>query len=132
MRWALGRMKFILYLALSIFSGNVMSSEAAKAIVLQNSDKEHIGFTLFHPDFETVSGDCVFVIVPQKSELYHSEEVSLLLDIKEAGEHQWTRLGEEVTVSFKDIPQLKYSKSGELIHLPTNKVLGIWFPAKDK
>ncbi|WP_281213491.1 hypothetical protein [Shewanella insulae] len=109
-----------------------MSAEVTKAIVLQTTEEEHIGFTLFHPDFETNSGDCVFVVVPKKAELFDSEEVLILLNIKEAGEHQWVRTDEDVTVSFNGVEQLKYAKNGNLIHLPTNKVLGIWFPAKGK
>lgn len=109
-----------------------MSEEAAKAIVIQTSENEHIGFTLFHPNFGAPNGDCVFVIAPQDSSLFEAEEVKLLAQIKEAGEHQWTRSDEDVTVTFNGIPRLKYERSGNLVHLPSNEILGIWFPAKGK
>ena len=109
-----------------------MASEPPKAIVLQTSDKQHIGFTLFHPDFGASEGDCVFVIVPKNSDLFESKEVSILLDIKEAGEHQWARSDDEVVVSFNGIDTLKYRGNGTLVHLPSSTELGVWFPAPTK
>ena len=109
-----------------------MASEPPKAIVLQTSDEQHIGFTLFHPDFGANNGDCVFVIVPKNSDLFDSKEVSILLDIKEAGEHQWVRSGDGVVVSFNGVQTLKYRNNGTLVHLPSNTELGIWFPARAK
>ncbi|MDP5142195.1 hypothetical protein ORJ00_05550 [Rheinheimera baltica] len=109
-----------------------MSSEPAKAIVLQNSDEQHIGFTLFHPDFGAGKGDCVFVIVPKKADLFESKEVSILLDIKEAGEHQWVRSEGEVIVSFNGVQILQYRADGTLVHIPSAAELGVWFPAPAK
>ncbi len=109
-----------------------MASETAKAIVLQTSDQEHVGFTLFHPDFGASEGDCVFVVVPKDAGLYDSKEVSILLDIKEAGEHQWVRSGDEVVVSFNGTQTLKYRGNGTLVHMPSNTELGVWFPAPAK
>ncbi len=109
-----------------------MASEPAKAIVLQTSDQEHIGFTLFHPDFGASEGDCVFVIAPKDADLYDSKEVSILLDIKESGEHQWARPGDDVVVSFNGTQTLIYRGNGTLVHLPSNMELGVWFPAPAK
>jgi hypothetical protein len=109
-----------------------MGSEPAKAIVLQTSDEQHIGFTLFHPDFGASGGDCVFVIAPRNADLFDSKEVSILLEFKEAGEHQWLRSGDEVVVSSQGIHTLKYNSNGTLVHLPSNTELGIWFAAPTK
>ena len=109
-----------------------MSSEPVKAIVLQNSNKEHIGFTLFHPDFGASEGDCVFVVVPKNADLYDSKEVSILLDIKDAGEHQWVRSGGEVVVSFNGVQILQYRGDGTFVHLPSATELGVWFTALTK
>lgn len=109
-----------------------MASEPPKAIVLQTSDKQHIGFTLFHPDCGAIEGSCVFVIIPKNADLFDTKEVSILLDIKEAGEHQWVRKGDEFVVSFNGIDTLKYSGNSKLTHLPSNTELGVWFPAPAK
>jgi len=50
---------------------------------LQNLDGEHLGFTLFHPDFLGISGGCVFVIVPKTVEICESEIAGYLLTMKE-------------------------------------------------
>ena len=125
-------MRAIVFFIIFIFTGPVMASEPAKAIVLQTSDKQHVGFTLFHPDFGANEGDCVLVVVPKNAELFDTKEVSILLNIKEAGEHQWLRTGSDVVVSFNGIHTLKYNSNGTLIHLPSNTKLGIWFPAPEK
>lgn len=122
-------MRVILFLIISIFTGTVMASEPPKAIVLQTSDEQHIGFTLFHPDFGASEGDCVFVVVPKNADLFDSKEVSILLDIKEVGEHQWVRTGDEVVVSLNGLDTLKYHGNGILVHLPSNTELGVWLPA---
>jgi hypothetical protein len=109
-----------------------MASESPKAIVLQTSDKQHIGFTLFHPDFSASKGECVFVIVPKNADLLETQAVSILLDIKEAGEYQWVCSGDEVVISFSGIETLKYSGDGTLVHIPSSMELGVWFPAPAK
>ena len=125
-------MKIITLTILLLFTGIVMSSEPANVAVLQTTNNEHIGFTLFHPNFEANSGDCVFVIVPKNAELFDSKEVSLLLDAKELGEHQWVRSGNEVIISFKGNEILKYFSNGTFIHIPSNTKLGVWFLAPVK
>jgi hypothetical protein len=125
-------MRSLILFIISIFTGNAMTAEPAKAIVLQSSDQEHFGFTLFHPDFGASEGDCVFVIVPKDADLYASKEVSILLDIKESGEHQWVRSGDDVVVSFNGSQTLKYLGNGTLVHLPSDTVLGGWFPTSAK
>lgn len=107
-------------------------AEPAKAIVLQTADEQHIGFTLFHPDFGAESGDCVFVIAPKSTEVFESKNVEILLDIKESGEHQWVRKGADVIASFQGKEILKYSSNGALQHIPSGSDLGIWFPAPSK
>ena len=104
-------------------------AEPTKAIVLQTSDQQHIGFTLFHPDFESSNGDCVFVVVPKSSDVLESENVGVLLEIKEVGEHQWHRQGDEIVVSFQGKQILKYLSDGVLQHIKTGTNLGVWFPA---
>ncbi|PPC75236.1 hypothetical protein C4K68_21600 [Pokkaliibacter plantistimulans] len=120
-------MRAIFLFIIMIFAGKVMASEPAKAIALQTSDGQHIGFTLFHPDFGADKGDCVFIIVPKSIELFESKEVSTLLDIKESGEHPWVRSEDGVTIFVDSLPTLKYRNDGTVIYLPSNTELGIWF-----
>ena len=121
-------MRLILLILCSIHVGIAVADEAVSAIVLQSNEKEHIGFTLFHPYFAASEGDCVFVIAPKDPDLYDSNEVVTLLKIKERGEHQWLRKGDEVIISFNGIEVLRMYENGTLAHMPSDVDLGIWFP----
>jgi len=84
-------MRLIIFILCSIHVGMAMADEVVSAVVLQSNEKEHIAFTLFHPDFAANEGNCVFVIAPNNSDIYDSDEVVALQKIKERGEHQWLR-----------------------------------------
>jgi hypothetical protein len=64
-------------------------------IPLQNLEQEHIGFLLlagFPADFASAvdhwEGDCVFVALPTKPELFDDPAFRVLADHKDAGEHR--------------------------------------------
>ncbi|WP_146145577.1 hypothetical protein [Photobacterium jeanii] len=109
-----------------------MASDSSNVIELQTIDKQHLGFALFHPEFEANSGDCVFVIVPQNTELYDLKETTILLDIKEEGEYQWSRTEDDIVVLSKGVQILEFDGNGTLVHLPSKTVLGTWFSAKPR
>ena len=58
-------------------------------VVLQNADGEHLGFMLCSPDLRQPSGDCVFMVVPRKAELFDAPAAELLFQRKQAGESSW-------------------------------------------
>lgn len=103
-----------------------MTSEAVKMMVIQTIEKEHLGFTLFHPDLSQDKGDCVFMIIPQNPKLLELDEVDLFLSIKETGEHKWTRLGNALLISQGEEDILKYGDDGFIEHIPTESRLGRW------
>ena len=53
--------------------------EESKVLVLQTAQGDHIGFTLINPNLGKANGDCVFMIVPKKPELFETPEVDALL-----------------------------------------------------
>ncbi len=122
-------MRLILFILFSVHVGIAMADETVNAIVFQSIEEDHIGFTLFHPDFAANEGDCVFVISPSNPDLLDSNQVITLLKIKELGEHQWVRKGNEVIITFGGMQILKMRENGTLVHLPSGAELGIWFPA---
>ena len=125
-------MRSFILLFLLLGSGITAASDIANAIVLQTVDEQHIGFTLFHPHIGSRNGDCVFVVVPKNPDLYKSSEVTTLLDIKEAGEHQWRWQGKDIIVYIGTKEILQYGSDGSLYYIPSSKKLGIWFPVPSK
>jgi hypothetical protein len=64
-------------------------------IPLQNLDRQHIGFLLpagLPTDFASAvgqwEGDCVFMVLPTKPELFDDPAFRVLADHKDAGEHR--------------------------------------------
>jgi hypothetical protein len=66
-----------------------------KCVVLQNADGAHLGFMLCSPDLGRPSGDCVFVAVPTRAELFETPAAELLFRRREAGESAWRAVGRE-------------------------------------
>ena len=60
-----------------------------KSVVLQNSDGSHRGFMLCNPDLGQPCGDCVFIAVPTKAELFDTPAAELLFQRRDAGENAW-------------------------------------------
>jgi hypothetical protein len=109
--------------------GDVDALEGVKVIALRTENQEHIGFTLFQPDLGAGEGDCVFVIVPKNPDLLNSDRVSILRRMKEEGEHQWVRAGNEVVVSRGGVRTLKFSEDGTATHIPSGREVARWAPA---
>lgn len=103
-----------------------MPENENNAIVLQTAESKHIGFTLFNPHFNADRGDCVFVIVPLDDEILNTQEVDILTNINDSGEHQWERRDNDIIVSFEGRDRLKYSSCGKLELIPEQKNLGVW------
>ena len=57
-----------------------------KSIVIRNSDGEHLGFVLCAVQDGRNDGDCVFMVTPQKAELFDAAETLELFDRKNLGE----------------------------------------------
>ncbi len=66
-----------------------------KCVVLQNAEGSHLGFMLCSPDLEQQSGDCVFMAMPTRAELFGSPASELLFRRREAGESGWRVVGRE-------------------------------------
>ena len=120
----------IIIVSVLLSVGIVMADEKPRAIVLQNIDGEHLGFTLFHPTFLEDSGDCVFVIIPKTVEIYESEIADYLLTMKEKGGFQWARKDGVVTVSRGGSSYLAYLEGGKLKNMKSGKVIGSWQTTK--
>ena len=121
----------VLVVSLSLIGCAAVTGDKPGAIVLQNLDGEHLGFTLFHPNFLELSGDCVFVIVPKTVEIYESEVADYLLTMREKGEFQWSRNKGLVTVSRGGSSYLAYQSDGKLVNLQTGKAIGSWKTTKN-
>lgn len=103
-----------------------MISDAVNMLVIQSIDQVHLGFTLFNPDLSHPTGDCVFMIIPHDPEVLESEEVALLLNIKDAGEYHWSKNDSELLITQKSEPILKFGEDGLIEYLPTNSPLARW------
>ena len=57
-----------------------------KSIVIRNSDGDHLGFVLCAVPEGHNDGDCVFMIVPQKGELFDAPDTLELFARKDLGE----------------------------------------------
>ena len=106
--------------------------EESGVIVIQTAQEELVGFTLANPNLGNPNGDCIFMIVPEKAELFETPEVDALISFKENGEHQWRWESDEIVISFQGQDILKYSSDGKLIHIPSGIQVGIWQIAAKK
>ena|SRR5688572_32162334 len=98
-------------------------------IPLQNLDQEHIGFLLpagLPADFTSAvgqwEGDCVFIALPTKPELFEDPAFRVLADHKDAGEHRISVRNDGSTIFV-----LATAPTGArlFVRLPAS-VLGAW------
>jgi len=104
----------------------------SKCLVLQTAQGEHMGFTLFNRSLSEPNGDCVFMVVPQKTEILKLPEVDVLYSLKEKGEHNWRWENDNLIVSFQGEDELIYTNSGNITHIPSNSEIGKWKEVKNK
>jgi hypothetical protein len=84
----------------------VVRYRAHTMIPLQNLDQQHIGFLLpagLPADFTSAvgqwEGDCVFMALPTKPELFDDPAFRVLADHKDAGEHRIAVINDGSTIS---------------------------------
>ncbi len=102
------------------------------SIVIETLSGEHLGFTFFHPDLEENSGNCIFMVLPVRAELFDSKEGKFFEKLKDMGEFQWSRIEETITISMKGKKRLLITKEGHAIDPATEAVIGNWKLTKDK
>lgn len=60
--------------------------DVPKSIVLQTSEGEHLGFVLLALAEDAAQGECIFIVIPAKTNLWSSPLVQSLFARKDRGE----------------------------------------------
>ncbi len=66
-----------------------------KGVALQNAVGAHLGFMLCSVDLGEPSGECVFIAVPVRADLFDTPEAEVLFQRREAGESAWLVSGRD-------------------------------------
>src|SRR5262245_27013789 len=68
---------------------NLAAGGDMHSVVIQNADGEYLGFILCSQGLDQPSGDCIFMPLPARPELFRSPAAEHLFARREAGESSW-------------------------------------------
>ena len=66
------------------------------SFAVNNKNGEHLGFILFSGDEK--NGDCIFRCLPNKSELFDTEEANILNQLQEIGEFSYSLISDKYEI----------------------------------
>jgi hypothetical protein len=88
--------------------------EYTNGYALLTTEGDHVGFILGSPSFKPESGECVFMLFPQKAEAVDTPLGIIVSELKVAGEHAWKKKNGAILVQTETRILLALSSSGEV------------------
>jgi hypothetical protein len=107
-------MKVATFTMLLTLGTTAQAMDYTNGYALETKDGTHVGFVLGSPSFKAETGDCVFMLLPQKPEAVNTALGVAISELKVAGEHAWKKSGGAIFIQKGNQALLAISASGEV------------------
>ena len=107
-------MKVATFTMLLALGTTAQAMDYTNGYALETKDGTHVGFVLGSPSFKAETGDCVFMLLPQKPEAVNTALGVAISELKVAGEHTWKKSGGAILIQKGHQALLAISASGEV------------------
>lgn len=108
------KMKLATFTMLFALGTTTQAMDYTNGYALETKDGTHVGFVLGSPSFKAETGECVFMLLPQKPDAVNTALGVAISELKVAGEHTWKKSSGAILIEKGNHAILVISATGEV------------------